>query len=60
MSWPAAQVPARLNLQELSALPYHVSNGDRLTKSWTATVVIKAQNKMMPSVSILLRPTGNL
>lgn len=41
-------------------LPHHISSGDRLTKSWTATVVIKAQNKMMPSVSILFRPTGNL
>lgn len=60
VSWPAAQVPARLNLEGSSALPRHVSCGDGLTKSWTATVVIKAQNKMMPSVSILFRPTGNL
>jgi len=30
--------------------------GEKLTKSWMATVVIKAQKRMTPIVSILVRP----
>ncbi len=60
MGGPFGQRPTRFYLGSVIHIRHMMSILDRglqtLTRSWMATVVIKAQKRIIPIVSILLRP----